>query len=250
LNTFNNIIEEATMQEFNSATEMKIQQIIRILEPHVITRDGKRIGAGIVECHAKHGTDILKAAWIRLTRQHDYLIGLALAAAPQDQQEEIAAKAYDVIADQLTKAGLRIEDHLRVSEKGVCLTSKAIAVIAATGFPSLAEFRKGLDSLQGVGLNRNPFWHSLADAEITDDDLVNLWAAASMFINAALGWLEGEATEAATKALKDAVTSASPTVCFETLISRARYDDRLLLKLASLAHEGLNNRCDQAFKKQ
>jgi len=58
------------MQEFNSATELKIQEIVRILEPHIVSRDGEAIGAGIVECQALHGTDLLKAAWIRLTRSH------------------------------------------------------------------------------------------------------------------------------------------------------------------------------------
>jgi hypothetical protein len=242
--------ETSTMKGFKqpSGDELKVQAIIKRLTPAIIRRDEDAIGRGMQEAKERYGGDLLADAWSQLSEAHPWLVHVALDAMPPAEKHEFYATAYSIMAETIIEAGLRIEDHFRVADEGICLTREAVAAIAATGYPNIAELGEGNADLVGVGIERSPYSHPLSEADPDNPDWINLWGGASLIINFAMGWFPGEPpTDAAMEALKDAVTSAAPNISFEILVTRARYDDRMLAKLVSLAHEGLQGRVDKAF---
>jgi hypothetical protein len=231
-----------------SGDDLKVQVIIRRLTPAINRRDEVAIGRGIREATQRYGEDLVGDAWAELSTAHPWLVEVAFDAMTPSMKQEFYANAFEVMAETITDAGLRIEDHFRVSDSGIALTREAVAAIAATGYPKIAELGTGNDDLDGMGTGRSPYLHPLSEMDF-DSDTTNIWGSVSIFINAAMGWFPGEApTDEGMQVLKDAVTSAAPNVGFEILVSRARYDDRMLAKLASLAHEGLSGKFDKAFR--
>jgi hypothetical protein len=240
------------MQEFNQpiADDLKVEVIVRRLTPHILARDEVAIGRLIREATERYGDDLMADAWSELTTAHPWLVETALSAMSPAMKHEFYASGFDVMAETLANAGLKVEDHLRVSDKGFALSREAVAMFAAMNYPKIAEFGEGNETLEGFGLNRSPYRHPLAESSPSNPDYINIWGAVTLFINAAMGWFPDlPSTDEAMEALKDAVTAAAPNVSFEILVSRARYDDRMLAKLASLAHEGLNGRFDKAFRR-
>jgi len=168
------------------------------------------------------------------------LIGKMLDQLPPEIKNEFHSTAYEIMANEIIKSGLRVEDHCRVTDQGFALTKQAIKAIAATGFPAVKELGEGNDDLDGLGIGRSAFIHSLSEYS-PDGDHMNLWGLASLIISAAQGWIPGEKpTQQALEMLTNTVFKASPTTDVNLLLARARYDDRALLKLASLLNEGLN----------
>ncbi|MBD1847303.1 hypothetical protein H6F89_28635 [Cyanobacteria bacterium FACHB-63] len=157
----------------------------------------------------------------------------------------LSDETYAGLADQIEKAGLRIEDHLRVNDRGVALTNEAIQAIAASGSPRMAEL-KGNANLQGIGISRHPsFVHPLSGFFDADCKHINSWGAVSMLISVAQGWIEEGNRSTAQQSLATTVYAIAPRLDLPTLQRQARYDDRALLKLCSHVHEGLILRADK-----
>ena len=161
----------------------------------------------------------------------------------------VQEKAFALMADDFEKHGLRLEDNFRVSSEGMAMTHAAARLINRAPLPMKV---KGNDSLEGMGLNRDGgFWHPLSEIKSEEESgieggLMNLWASASIFISAAMGWSDLDAT-ASLKVVEKQVGSVAPTVSIPELMRAARYDDAALLKLAGLVHQGLSQQFEKAL---
>lgn len=149
--------------------------------------------------------------------------------------ELIHEQAYKVIAQQIEDAGLRLEDNFRASDQGFLVSDRAAAIMKAQGCPHEIPSVK---SLEGLGIKRSPFRHPLSDGD--EKRGLNFWFASSILISSALGWIPGEPPQpVAVQNLKMFVGKASPLVDAIALMNAARYDDRSLMKLASLTAQGM-----------
>ena len=162
-------------------------------------------------------------------------------------------QATKVLAQDLQASGLRIENHFRVCDQGMALTHEAIAVMRKTGFPLPIE---GNDSIAGFGLARDGgFWHPLSEQfsekeSGVEGGAMNNWAAASLLINASLGWIESSDRTRPLGMVKESVGKAAPTVAVDELMESARYSDAALMKLVTLTKEGLDTAIAHAFDKR
>lgn len=164
----------------------------------------------------------------------------------------IVEKAFEHLAGHLQAEGLRIEDHLRVSDEGMALTHQAAAAMKKTGFPFAVPSNR---SIKGMGIPRDgsflhPLSESTPEAECgVEGGAMNLWYSASVFVSVAMGWMESDDPTKALGIVKETVSSASPTTSAKKLIEAARYSDPSLLKLIGLVKDGLEIAFGKAFNK-
>lgn len=249
--------KEMTQGFASSGDELKVQAIIKRITPAIRRKDEVAVGRGVRQMTERYGEEIVSTAWTQLMAEHEWLVETAFNGMSREQRHLFTDEAIEVIAQTLQAAGLRLEDHLRVADAGIAVTRQAIEAIKATGYPNAADFGEGNASLEGLGLCRSPFMHSLSEfypqgAEPgIDEDTMNLWAMASLLISAVMGWLDEppDEPETALANLKAVVIVAAPTLDLEKLMFRARYDDASLLKLASLTHQGIQAKADLAFER-
>jgi hypothetical protein len=217
----------------------KIAVIIKRLTPAIEREDEVAVGRGLREFIQRYGEHVVNRAWEHLLEKYEWLTAQAMSHMSPDQRQIFRDSAYEIIAEQLTEAGLRLEDNFRVLDNGFVLTKAAIDAIKATGFSAVEHFGTGVDSLAGVGIRRDPFKHPLSEVS-PDGEHMNLWMFASIGISAALGWLNEppDNPEVAMTNIRKMVFAANPAVDFEKLLRQCRYDDRALMRLASLIKEG------------
>jgi hypothetical protein len=164
----------------------------------------------------------------------------------QSMTPHLMDHAYEIMAQALEDIGLKLEQHFRVTDQGAALTREAVEAIYETGFPRSSELA-GNDSLEGIGLDRDPFWHQLSDYMPENREYINAWAAISITISVAQGWDSGN-QEVAQNHLETMIRSVAPTLDLETLQRRSRYDDRALLQLASYAQRGFTAMAQNSAK--
>jgi hypothetical protein len=226
-------------QGFQDYDATKIAVIIKRLTPAIEREDEVAVGRGLREAIERYGEDVVNRAWEHLLQEHEWLISHALSHLSQEQRQTFHDSSYEIIAEQLTEAGLRLEDNFRVLDNGFVLTKAAIAAIKTTGFSAVEHFGSGVDSLAGVGIRRDPFKHPLSEVS-PDGEHMNLWMFASIGVSAALDWLSEppDNPQVAINNIQRLVFAGNPAIDFEKLLRQCRYDDRALMKLASLIKEG------------
>ncbi|MBW4516025.1 MAG: hypothetical protein KME11_12475 [Timaviella obliquedivisa GSE-PSE-MK23-08B] len=239
------------MQGFKDMTaeQLQIQVVIKRLTPAVTRRDEGAIAQGIRKMSERYSKEVVDDALGELLQEHPWIWEKVSESLPTDTKHLMNDSAFEIMAETLTATGLRIEDHMRVSDKGVGLSKVAIAAIAATGYENIEVWGEGNETLEGMGLKRSPWWHPLSEFS-PDNENMNLWASASLFISAALGWIAGEnESPQARELLRETVSLVAPTVDTAILLNRCRYDDRALLKLTELVHRGQQQQFDKAFNR-
>lgn len=207
-----------------------------------------------VAIQERYGDKVASEAFFRLMGEFPFVSKLILDRLKDVMPEagaDLEANSFDAIAHILVDAGLKVEEHFRVTDEGSFLTKDAIGAIAATGFPAIKVFGEGHDSLEGVGIDRsNGFRHPLCNG-----NLANSWDIVSLLISATYGWYKyryrleskygidsfNQQDDSRIKSLGELaclVKLADPNADFSTLVNRALYDDRALLMLCSLANAG------------
>lgn len=229
--------------EQDSSDEIKIAIAVRRLTPSAERGDAEAFSLAAHELVRNYGTDIARKAMQICFDKHPKLTVEAIKQMPEDVQQEAFGWANEILAETLEDAGLRLEDHLRVSDQGIAVTKQAVAAIKATGYSELDDFGGGNDSLEGYGIQRIPnFWHPLSKTiKNNGEECLNSWCAVSLLISFALGWDQEGDPKIAKPHLQQLIFAANPSIDFERLCHRSRYDDRALLKLASLANTGFEN---------
>lgn len=235
----------------DSIDETKIQVIVRRLLPAVRRQDETAFSNGVINMSERYGHQLAAEAIRVLSEDHDWITDYVFNRLennmPKEMWQEFVGRGADAIAESLESEGLRIEDHMRRGDQGFAFSKQAINVIVGSGYPKAYEFGEGHESLSGIGLSRDPYVHPLAEFTERDGDaLLNVWAVTSVTINCAMGWDESEQPDRAKALLKELVMIASPTCDMDKLMHRARYDDRVLLRLASLAKSGLDAKVNSA----
>ncbi|MEM9451547.1 MAG: hypothetical protein AAGA75_23855 [Cyanobacteria bacterium P01_E01_bin.6] len=234
-------------------SELKIEAAVKRLIPSAKRGDVHAFCSGIRKVKLRRGADIADEAMRRVIEQVPDICNQLTDVMPSDMKNEFYAKAIEVIADVLESSGLRLEDHLRVCDEGMAITSQAVQVLSIHGVPERELFGRGNDSLSGMGIERTDgFIHPLSevfDAKSSElpEDTINLWGFASTVISGAQGWIQAN-KEACLATLKDVVFIASPTTDLSALLYRSRYDDRALLKLCSLIVNGFEAKADQSMR--
>ena len=227
--------------------ETKIAIVIKRLSPSAKRGDIHAFADGVRSSESRYGHDVADEAMRRCFVEFPALTKSAIAFLPDNEKVNFHAQGYAVIADVLEQAGLRLEDHLRVDERGMAVSVAAVKVITETGCPRVSDFGSGCESIAEVGIDRTNGWlHPLSERHPDNPDFVDLWAAASVMISAAMKWIQSDG-DAAIEALKAVVFIAAPTVDLTAMLRTCRYDDRALLKLCSLAHDGFERKFQQAF---
>ncbi len=224
---------------FQSADETKIEIAIKRLIPSAKRADIHAFADGVRETQTRYGHDIADEAMRQIFTQFPELAERAIEFLPESAKPHLLDCAYSLMAQAIEVSGLRIEDHFRVCDHGVAMTHDAISVIASTGFPPVAEFGQGNDSLTGVGIDRTGgFIHPLS--EVHQKEYLNSFFVVSMTISATLNWLDEppDNPETPRSFLRDCVSRVAPTLDLETMLFRVRYDDRALMQLASYAERG------------
>ena len=144
--------------------------------------------------------------------------------------------ANRLMAQQIEKAGLRLEDNFRVADKGLALTHKAAKALARSGFSMKLPSN---ESIKHMGIDRTGgVWHPLSEE---NNGNLNLWASASAFVGVAQGWVDDPNTgnPQSIEVVRQLVASVTPNVSVDELRFTARYDDRALLRLIGLVQECL-----------
>ncbi|MBD1842500.1 hypothetical protein H6F89_03530 [Cyanobacteria bacterium FACHB-63] len=222
---------------FQSTDETKIAIIKKRLKPSIERQDEYAFQSGLMKMIERYGSELTEKAFQKLLSDSTWLTQKTLNMMPPSMRGEFKSSATDILASVIQDAGLKLEDHLRVTDQGIFASKKAIKAIADTGFP-VSQLGEGKESLEGIGFKRSPFIHQLS--EMLDDEHLNSWAAISMVITVAQGWDElGDRVVAQTN-LEMMIQLVAPTLDLQTLQRRARYDDRALLQLASYAERGFN----------
>ena len=237
----------------DQSSDPRVAVCRRRMEAAARSKDHSRIRETIDRLTDRHGKEVVSEAWMLVLgdREFKWLYDQLAESMPEEIHQNIEATGMEIMADILTDAGLRLEDHFRVADDGVMLSKEALLAIAATGYQKMAEFGEGntLEAIASSGLGRSPFIHRLSEFD-HEKDFMNLWACASIVISTSMGWMPGEgATPQAKDAIADLLSVAAPTLDQARLIRQSRYDDRALLKLCSYAHSGLQGKCDRAFEK-
>lgn len=222
----------------DAATE--VERIIKRLKPSVQREDADAYDRALVElAHSGTDKDAISEAITALAVNSEWLLKHCCELIPKEAKPLIAQEAIAIIAEVLTSAGFRLEDNMRVIDEGVALTHDAVKALTASGYPGIAQFSKGNESLEGIGFSRDEFCHPLADAmEAEGEEWINNWALASMVIVGANGWAEAD-KQKCKQILTEVVSRVSPTTDINLMLHRARYDDRVLLRLCSLFVEGV-----------
>jgi hypothetical protein len=230
--------------------DLKIEAGVKRLSPAAQRGDLQAFADGVRSLQERYGHAIAKAAMGRVMVDHPQIyegvIGLIGESSPETK-EEFEARAVEIMAETLEDAGLQLESHLRVTDRGIALSKAGIAVLAAVS-PNVFLGSEGNDALEGIGLSRiGGFVHPLAEAiEPTQENslpegVLNLWAVASLVISGAMGWAEGDRHKCY-QAVAECVARSAPTANLDILLRRSRYDDRFLLRLCALVCSGLETK--------
>lgn len=229
--------------------ELKIQAGVKRLLPAFKRSDFEAITKGLQVLVDRYGREIANASLSQIIADHPEFCTIVMNQLPEDFRIEFNAKAVEIMADVISKAGLRLEDHLRVIDEGIVITKAAVQVFEADGFP-MSAFGEGQDSLTGIGINRTDgFVHPLSEAFPLDEHMseegLNSWAVASMVISGALGWTEAS-KEKCVEFAQECVKISAPTLDLQIMLQRSRYDDRALLRLCSLVNSGFDIKARKA----
>ncbi|MBD1842137.1 hypothetical protein H6F89_01660 [Cyanobacteria bacterium FACHB-63] len=230
---------------FQSTDETKIAIIKKRLKPSIEREDEYAFQSGLMKMIERYGSDLTEKAFQKLLSDSTWLAQKTLNMMPPSMGGEFKSSATDILASVIQDAGLKLEDHLRVTDQGIFASQKAIKAIADTGFP-VSQLGEGKETLAGIGLKRSPFIHQLS--EMLDEEHLNSWATISMVITVAQGWdTVGDRVVAQTN-LEMMIQFVAPTLDLQTLQRRARYDDRALLQLASYTERGFNALAQRSSK--
>jgi hypothetical protein len=240
------------MQRFKDLTaeQLQVQLVIKRLTPAALRRDEVAIAEGLRKMRGRYSKEVVDDALGELLQEHPWIWEKVAENLPADTKHMMNDSAFEIMAETLTDAGLRLEDHMRVNDKGMGVTKQAIAAITATGFPNAAELGEGNESMEGLGLARSPFWHRLSNFHGEGEQtMMNNWACASFVISAANGWMtddDGNNNPApkGVQNVKRLAALVAPTLDAEKLLYRARYDDRALLKLCEILQRAMSDRPD------
>jgi hypothetical protein len=231
-----------------SADEIKVAIAVKRLLPSARRNDIHAFADGVREMQKRYGKGIGDEAMRQVFEQFPKLATQAFDFLTEEMRQQAYDAAIEIVAGILEDANLRLEDHLRYGDQGVAVTKQAIAAIRATGYPNVNDFGVGNDSLEDVGIVRNPFIHPLAEV-IENTEYINSWAFAGVAINSALGWIEAD-VEKSKAALTECVSRVAPTTDVDKLLYRSRYCDRSLMKLAGYTAEGLQTIARQQHENQ
>ncbi|MBW4526802.1 MAG: hypothetical protein KME18_16715 [Phormidium tanganyikae FI6-MK23] len=237
---------------FQSTDETKIQIALKRITPAAKRADIDAFADGLRAAQRRYGTDVAEEARQRALDQFPELARKAIEFLPEEAKSQLRVSAYSIIADVIGEAGLRIENHFRVCDRGVALTHAALKAIADTGFPEMAKLGKGSESLQGFGVDRaNGFYHPLGETfQHQGEDCINSWGVASMLVSSAAGWIEDCDSEQGFKSLQMFVSQVAPTVDVQEMLRQSRYDDRSLLRLVQLASDGMTAKAQQSHEQR
>lgn len=223
-----------------TAQDLQLEAVVKHLTPFAEAGDFEAVKALTLALSIRYEEAVVAKGLQQIMSQFPSLLEKAIKDMPIDVQNEIQAKATDTMADLLEERGLRIEDHFRVTDEGIALTHQAISTISETGFPGIKKLGKGNENLDHCGLNRTDgFIHPLTEStEGKNERYLNTWGFVSLTIAVAMGWAEGD-QEITLGVLKVVVSRSDPTLDLTLAMRRARYDDRALLRLCSVAHDGV-----------
>lgn len=222
------------------ADDLKIQAIVRRLLPAVTRKDEFAIATGLKKMVDRYGEELVSEAFTIISADNPWLFQSTLNKMLKSDREEFAAQAIEFLAETITDAGLRLEDHLRVADRGIAVTHEAVETIRATGFPRWEEFG-GNETLEGMGIGRSPYIHHLAEFS-PDLESMNFWALASLTISAAQGWIPDEdASSVAAEDIRKLIFTIAPTTDLSKLLYRSRYDDSALVTLTNLLHQAVTD---------
>jgi hypothetical protein len=203
---------------------------------HAVARLRERYGSQVVdaaiESIAENFQDLSPAVRDRLVE-----FGFKQAKSDPELWAIASEEMYGIIAEMLVDEGVTpIWKHFRAVEGGMVLSSLAWDKLSQMGKAGLGD-RPTAKTLDAVGLCREPYWHPLSEV-FPDKDQMNLHAAVSLLLSTAL--FDGDGDPALAKSNYLALVQPhNPTMDFEKALSRARYDDRWLLKLTTLGVQAI-----------
>lgn len=236
-------------QGFKQVDEAIALTIERRILPSIQRQDEGAAMAAVFRMRDRYGGAAVAGVIEKLMGEHQWFFACMAMNAPEETRQNIEAASHELVAEKLLAAGLRLEDHYRVCDQGVAMTYAAIDVIRQTGFPRADEFG-GNVSIEGMGISRSgAFVHPLTEAQDANGQtFVNGLGFASMAISAANGWVEsGDGGKTARETIASTVAIAAPTVDVDRMLFQARYDDRVLLRLASLISKGFDALAAKSF---
>jgi hypothetical protein len=204
-------------------------------------------GRTIARLRERYGSQPVDAAIDSITENFQELppavrermmeFGYKQAKADPELWDIASGAMHDTIAEILISEGVTpIWRHFRAVEGGMLLSSPAWDKLSQMGNADLGE-RPTAETLDEIGLCRAPYWHPLSEIS-PDEDRMNLHAAVSLMLSVTLFDSDGDPELAKANYLA-LVRSANPTMDFEKALSRARYDDRWLLKLSTLGVQAI-----------
>lgn len=240
-----------TEEELTIGDELIIAAIVQRAEPLVRGRQERATARLFQKFLKRYDNALVVKAWRQLSVKYEWLWHSVLDALSSEEKVEFTAQMFESIAEILEEGGLRVEDHLRLdsSGEGWAITFDAADIIRAAGHPDMDGLNHANKTLEGMGLDRNPFVHPLSEkyppSEEIPEATMNLWAMASFLISEAMGWVDGERTAKALIAIKDAVSIVAPTMDTGRLLERARYDDSALLKVCNLLVQSFEQKINQ-----
>jgi hypothetical protein len=235
---------------FQDSSEAKVQAVVRRLAPAALRQDEPAFMVGVAKMKARYGEAVMNRALEVLMQQVPWVYAQVAKYSPEIDQ--IIAASLDSIANRLDAAGMRVEEHLRMVDGHIALSTAAIELIAATGFPNPERFGRGNESVTGLGLKRlGGFFHPLGKVEVVNgEDVLDPLGFASVLVSSANGWIptdDGGVTAIGT--VKAIVAAGSPTADALLMLKQARYSDSVLLRLCSIIAKSFEDKAAIAFER-
>lgn len=241
---------------FGDGDGAKLKAAVKRLEPSAKRGDVHAFADGVRKIAERYGWDIADQAMQEMFSKYRELTkscaGLIDKFGTEEMKGQFQSVANDVMAEILENEGLRLEDHFRVTDQGIALSCEAVEAIRKTGFPDMHLLEDGNESLDGMGLSRSPFFHPLSEVfepcEHHPEKTLNGYMVASITISGAMGWDESADPGKCRSFLKKLVFCHRPEFDVEQALSQCRYDDRVLLRLANYAANGIDAKARAAME--
>jgi hypothetical protein len=209
--------------------DTQVEITVRRLTPSARREDLHAFARGFMQMEQRYGKAVANEARDQLFDKFPELALKFAELVPPEIKREAASQLTESLARDLEERGMKAENHIRRVEGYVALSAEALSIL------DIPDELITPPSAPVPMLSRNPYVHPNSELH---GEMLNSWGVASVVISAAHGWMESGDPDVPKGHLKEWVLRSAPTIDFETLFYRSRFDDTALIRLVEAAQEG------------
>jgi hypothetical protein len=158
-------------------------------------------------------------------------------------------KMYPTLVQIMEREGFIAAVDFVLHDGNMYISNRVAAHFNSLNIPGVEELGGGTEDVCHIALAR-PFIHPLSQVyEGPTEPILNGWACASMLINSAAMWGDGDDLpqdqgKTARQNLKQWIVMEQPLWDVDAMLDRARWDDNILMQLVTTAAGGFEKIAD------